>query len=55
MRQRLWFIVAVLLWPGFLWGCNSRSTEPEKIDREIFDKRKMPNPPPGSGGNKKAP
>jgi hypothetical protein len=42
MRRWTWLIVALLILPHFLAGCESRSSAPEKINREMFDKRKMP-------------
>jgi hypothetical protein len=40
-----WLLLAVLISPCWLVGCTSNSTAPEKIDREMFDKRKMPPRP----------
>lgn len=45
MRRRIWLLAALLITPHFLVGCDSRSTKPEKIDRGMFDKRKMPTKP----------
>ncbi len=46
MHRWRWLLVALLIGPQFLAGCNSRSSTPEKIDRSLFDKRKMPERPP---------
>jgi hypothetical protein len=45
MRRWTWLIVLLLISPHFLVGCDSRGTEPEKVDRGMFDKRKMPPRP----------
>ncbi len=45
MRRWSWLLLVLLIGSHFLAGCESRSTEPEKIDRSMFDKRKMPVKP----------
>jgi hypothetical protein len=46
MHRWRWLLVALLICPHLLTGCESRSSTPEKVDRSMFDKRPMPTRPP---------
>jgi hypothetical protein len=44
MRRWIWLTIVLLIVSHGLAACN-RSTAPEKVDRGMFDKRKMPVKP----------
>ena len=46
MRNLLCCALCVAFFAALLAGCTSRTEDPDKVEREAFEKRKMPVRPP---------